>query len=61
MSPFTIIVIAFSMSADAFAAALGKGAALDRPPLGEALRCGLIFGIVEAITPVPLTIVPQPI
>jgi len=52
MGPLAIVVIAFSMSADAFAAALGKGAALDRPPLGEALRCGLIFGIVEAITPV---------
>jgi manganese efflux pump family protein len=52
VSPFAIAVIAFSMSADAFAAALGKGAALDRPPLGEALRCGAIFGLVEAATPV---------
>jgi putative Mn2+ efflux pump MntP len=52
MSPFAIVFIALSMSADAFAAALGKGAALDRPPLGEALRCGLIFGLVEAVTPV---------
>lgn len=52
MSIFATIVIAFSMSADAFAAALGKGAALDRPPLGEALRCGAIFGTVEALTPV---------
>lgn len=52
MSPIAIIVIALAMSADAFAAALGKGAALDRPPLGEALRCGLIFGIVEALTPI---------
>jgi manganese efflux pump family protein len=52
MSPFAIVVIALSMSADAFAAALGKGAALDRPPFAEALRCGLIFGIVEAVTPV---------
>jgi len=52
MSPVAIVVIAFSMSADAFAAALGKGAALDRPPLGEALRCGVIYGIVEAVTPV---------
>jgi len=52
MNPFAIIVIALSMSADAFAAALAKGATLDRPPLGEALRCGLIFGLIEAITPV---------
>jgi manganese efflux pump family protein len=52
VSLLAVIVLAFSMSADAFAAALGKGSALDRPPLGEALRCGLIFGFVEAITPV---------
>jgi manganese efflux pump family protein len=47
----TTVVLAFSMSADAFAAALGKGAALDRPSLGEALRAGFVFGSVEAITP----------
>ena len=52
MNPFSIVVLAFSMSADAFAAALGKGSALDRPRLGDALRIGLVFGIVEAITPV---------
>ena len=52
MSLLSIVVLAFSMSADAFAAALGKGSALDRPPVGEALRCGLIFGLVEAATPV---------
>jgi putative Mn2+ efflux pump MntP len=51
MNPFSIVVLAFSMSADAFAAALGKGSALDRPRLGDALRIGLVFGIVEAITP----------
>jgi putative Mn2+ efflux pump MntP len=52
MNLFAILIIAFSMSADAFAAALGKGATLDRPHLGEAIRTGLVFGIVEAITPV---------
>jgi putative Mn2+ efflux pump MntP len=51
MSPLTILVIAFSMSSDAFAAALGKGAQLHRPTLGEALRIGAIFGTIEAITP----------
>jgi len=46
-----IAVIAFGMSADAFAAALGKGAALARCRTGEALRTGAIFGSVEmAIT-----------
>ena len=52
MSLIAIVVIAFGMSVDAFAAALAKGAALDRPSLKEALRTGLIFGTVEAITPV---------
>ena len=52
MNLFATIVLAFSMSADAFAAALGKGSTLDRPRLGEALRVGLVFGTVEAITPV---------
>ncbi|MGH7116429.1 MAG: manganese efflux pump MntP family protein [Stellaceae bacterium] len=51
MSPLAIVVLAFSMSADAFAAALGKGSALDRPRVGEALRSGLIFGLVEAAMP----------
>jgi putative Mn2+ efflux pump MntP len=52
MNLFAIVVLAFSMSADAFAAALGKGSVLDRPPLIEAFRMGLVFGVVEAITPV---------
>jgi putative Mn2+ efflux pump MntP len=51
MSVFATVVLALSMSADAFAAALGKGSVLDRPRLGEAFRIGLVFGIVEAITP----------
>lgn len=40
------------MSSDAFAAALGKGAAMTRPTLLQALRVGLIFGVVEALTPI---------
>jgi manganese efflux pump family protein len=51
MSFLAIVVLAFSMSADAFAAALGKGAILRRPSVGEALRAGAIFGTIEAITP----------
>jgi len=47
----TTLAIAFSMSADAFAAALGKGAALDRPHFLEAVRTGLIFGAIETATP----------
>ncbi len=39
------------MSTDAFAAAIGKGSSLHKPRLVEALRTGLIFGVIEAITP----------
>ena len=40
------------MSTDAFAAAVGKGAALNKPDWREALRTGLIFGVIEGVTPV---------
>jgi Predicted membrane protein len=52
MSPISIFFIGLAMSADAFAAAIGRGAAMGRPRLGDALRAGLIFGAIEAITPV---------
>ncbi|WP_265090589.1 manganese efflux pump MntP family protein [Psychrobacter aestuarii] len=39
------------MSTDAFSVAIGKGASLKNPRFTQALRLGLIFGIVEAITP----------
>jgi putative Mn2+ efflux pump MntP len=52
MSPLTILVLAFSMSVDAFAVSVGRGAALGRPHYSEALRTGAVFGVVEAITPV---------
>jgi putative Mn2+ efflux pump MntP len=52
MSFYALLILAFGMSMDAFAASIGKGAALYRPPLREALRTGIIFGVVEAITPV---------
>jgi putative Mn2+ efflux pump MntP len=44
--------LSLAMSTDAFAAAIAKGAALRRPTLREALRTGLIFGVIEGITPV---------
>jgi putative Mn2+ efflux pump MntP len=43
--------LALAMSTDAFAAAIGKGATLQRPHLREALRTGLIFGVIEGLTP----------
>ncbi|MGV8286747.1 manganese efflux pump MntP [Pseudomonas aeruginosa] len=51
MNPVSLIFLAFAMSTDAFAAAIGKGSSLDRPRLSEALRTGIIFGVIEAITP----------
>lgn len=52
MNPISILLLGLAMSTDAFAAALGKGAAMAKPTLARALRVGLIFGVVEAITPV---------
>ena len=43
--------LSLAMSSDAFAAAIGKVAALRRPHLREALRTGLIFGVIEGLTP----------
>jgi putative Mn2+ efflux pump MntP len=51
MNPVATLFLAFAMSTDAFAAAIGKGAALHRPHWGEAIRTGLIFGVIEALTP----------
>ena len=50
MTPIAITILSLSMSADAFAAAIGRGAQ-HRPTVAQALRSGLIFGVIEAITP----------
>jgi putative Mn2+ efflux pump MntP len=52
MNPVAIFFLAMAMSTDAFAAAVGKGTALQQPRWSEALRTGLIFGVIEAITPI---------
>ncbi|MCY0385810.1 manganese efflux pump MntP [Robbsia sp. Bb-Pol-6] len=51
MNIASTLLLALAMSTDAFAAAVGKGAALHRPRLREALKTGVIFGVIEAITP----------
>ena len=51
MNTISIALLALAMSSDAFAAAVGKGSTLQNPRWGEALRTGLIFGTIEAITP----------
>lgn len=50
MTPFSIAIIAFSMSADACAAAIARGA-VGRPTVAQAVRAGLVFGAVETVTP----------
>ena len=52
MSPVSFLLIGFAMSTDAFAAAIGKGAAMRKPVFRDALRAGIIFGVIEAITPI---------
>jgi putative Mn2+ efflux pump MntP len=52
MNALSIILLSLAMSTDAFAAAIGKGTALERPHWREALRTGLIFGTIEGLTPI---------
>ena len=47
-----MLLVGFAMATDAFAAAVGKGAAMQQPRFSQALRAGLIFGVIEAITPI---------
>lgn len=51
MSYATALVLAFSLSMDSFAAALGTGAVLRRPGWSEALRVGFLFGGVQLAMP----------
>jgi manganese efflux pump family protein len=44
-------MLALGLSMDAFAAALAKGAALQRPSVPDALRVGAAFGFFEFATP----------
>ncbi len=50
MTPGAIAVLSLSMSTDAFAAAVGRGAA-RRPSWRSAVRTGAVFGVIEGITP----------
>ncbi|WP_407311487.1 manganese efflux pump MntP [Pseudomonas sp. nanlin1] len=51
MNPLSLVMLALAMSTDAFAAAIGKGSSLHKPRFTEALRMGVIFGVIETITP----------
>ncbi len=52
MSVISNTILAFSMSADAFAASVSKGVALRKPKITYAMRIGAIFGVVEMLTPI---------
>ena len=47
----TLFALALSLSVDAFAAALGKGAGQTKVSLLGALRIGAVFGAMEALMP----------
>lgn len=48
MNPISLVFLSFAMSTDAFAAAIGKGATLYKPQFLQALRIGILFGLIEA-------------
>ena len=50
MTPGAIAILSLSMSTDAFAAAVGRGAS-HRPAVKDAVKAGLVFGVIEAVTP----------
>ena len=52
MHPLSIFLLGIAMSTDAFAAAIGKGAAMRTPRVRDALRAGAIFGVIEGVMPV---------
>jgi putative Mn2+ efflux pump MntP len=51
MNFIAIVLLALAMSTDAFAAAIGKGAALGKIRFLQAFKIGMLFGVIETITP----------
>nr|WP_257793901.1 manganese efflux pump [Alcaligenes faecalis] len=45
------MILVLARSTDAFVTAVDKGTARRTPRLSEALRLGIIFGVIEAVTP----------
>lgn len=52
MSFWAILLLALAMSTDAFAVAVCRGVSLKSTPFFGALKVGVLFGFVEAITPI---------
>lgn len=51
MSFLAILFLALAMSTDAFAVAVFRGVTLKSAHLFDALKVGVLFGVIEAITP----------
>jgi len=51
MTLTAIIILAFAMSTDAFAVAIGMGARRNHVLFKDALKVGLLFGVIEGVTP----------
>ncbi|MDK4684558.1 manganese efflux pump MntP family protein [Kingella negevensis] len=51
MNLLATVLLAFSMSADAFAAAIARGASMGKPSNSHIVKIALTFGVVETITP----------
>lgn len=51
MGMVSTTLLAFSMSTDAFAASLCKGTCMHQPRFSTAIKTGLIFGVIEMISP----------
>lgn len=51
MTPATALMLSFSLSMDAFAAASSKGTALRQPCVKEIFKIGAVFALCEAVTP----------
>ncbi|MEH6436776.1 manganese efflux pump MntP [Massilia sp. DD77] len=52
MTLTAMLILGLAMSTDAFAVAVAMGARRTHIPLNEALRTGLLFGLIEGCTPV---------
>ncbi|MFQ1017673.1 manganese efflux pump MntP family protein [Gilliamella sp. Occ3-1] len=51
MNFWAILLLALAMSTDAFAVAVCRGISLKSTPILGALKIGILFGVVETITP----------
>lgn len=51
MSFFSLLALALGLSMDAFAVSISQGAILKKNSIRHALRTGLLFGVIEGVTP----------